>query len=166
MANENNQAAQDAEWGGEGIPPVAPAASAPPPASPQQETPPAAPPATTAPQQPPPPAELREDELPEGLKEAFALLAEIEHTPAKTPQQQREKADAIAKVKAHIAVLQNGKPAPLVSANDKAKASKRHAQVTKEARWQYLARNNNVAAEMFEEIKRLRSQLSKSKTKK
>src|SRR5579884_2209816 len=119
MANENNQAAQDAEWGGEGIPPVAPAASAPPPASPQQETPPAAPPATTAPQQPPPPAELREDELPEGLKEAFALLAEIEHTPAKTPQQQREKADAIAKVKAHIAVLQNGKPAPLVSANDK-----------------------------------------------
>ncbi|HZV37096.1 MAG TPA: hypothetical protein VFB72_21140 [Verrucomicrobiae bacterium] len=144
------------------------AASTAPPAQP-----PVTPPATTPSTQPEPPEQpqpqvqqTEEPELPDGLVESFALLAEVEHTPAKHPESQRRKAAFISKIRAHIAVLQNGPPAPIVSANDKAAASKRHAQVTKEARWLYLSRNNAVAAEMFAEIERLRSQLEQVKTTK
>lgn len=58
------------------------------------------------------------EEFPSDLRKSFAIYYEIDAQPTRNPREERAKAAAMAKIKAHIAALQNGSPVVSITANE------------------------------------------------
>jgi hypothetical protein len=106
-------------------------------------------------------AKLAVAALPSTLKDAIAALKKAEALPHATKAQQAERDAQLARLRPHIARLQEGVPTPVLTA--KALGNYHHQLVAsaKRERLELLARSNPEIAEVLAECDRLKTELNR-----
>lgn len=104
-----------------------------------------------------------EEELPDDLKAAIALLQETEALPERNAPEQRAKQAKLNRIRRHVFNLQQGLPAVAMEADSLVPQLANQSATIKAERLELLARQNRDVAELLEENAKLKEQLAKAR---